>query len=996
MLIAHTEVGANPDALPSGQSNGTRFQYVIVQADGLGELDAGISPYGDDGDPWPGSTGATRFNFETNPRATWYTLNAWTGIDVLDVIPDGSGSVQLQINWVPTLIPSLRFINPPGGASVNSIYQVNFDATDVFGGTTIQVYYTQDPTDITIQPNQANLVGSLRKTTPGTRRLSVNWDVRNIPDSRYFLFAKLVPGPGADGSELEHTEPRGGRNNQGDGGVDVSQVGIASNKARSETWALVCIDPQGEEWLVNSSLSQPVPADTDPDQDPYPHASTCPESAQPFCNGYAYTSVGGEVTFTIEEGDTPFTIGDTFSFTTTGITATSRAVSVTGGRISESPTAAIFATPLAGPPPLRVSFDGRDSTDPDGQALQFQWTFGDGSQPATGARVEHTYTRSGTFTAILRATNPLNGRFGEASVDIEVTNNSPKARISAEPTSGPAPLTVNFSGSQSSDTETDPEDLIYQWEFGDGGTANSAGQPGVSISTEHFYTRRAGGSLCTAQDPCTFVAALTVTDEGGKQDTDTVTIHVGNTAPVASVSFTRLQGTPPHEVTFNAINSTDAEGHDLTVTWSWGDPKPDETYPVEGPAGDGFVPHVYDLPQGVTSASYHTSATITDELGASTEWPGVTVLVSEQLAGTSDPVAAFTIDPDPPLLNEEFKVDAGLSFDRPSGGLPSKFIWHWDDQTTTSVKADGTVPDACRAVAPQDSCVTATHTYTQSGQYRITLTVCDDETPANCGTRTRTVRVEREDTGIDPSTNRRPTAVITVTPTEGIAGQTEFTFDGRNSVDPDDDALTYSWNFGDGSPRDSRPEAPHVYSDPGTYTVTLTVTDTSNASHDARMTITVRSIEGNRDPLAFIGTGPRTGTVPLTLTFNGENSFDPDGDPLTFRWEFYLGETLNGTATGPAVTYTFSQEGVYSVILEVSDGRGGVTPSGAEIVQVTARVPGPGNDNDNGGDEEPGRDIPDSADQRNGGFCGLGMLTSFFGSLLGLSVMRLTRRRLGA
>jgi probable HAF family extracellular repeat protein len=50
-------------------------------------------------------------------------------------------------------------------------------------------------------------------------------------------------------------------------------------------------------------------------------------------------------------------------------------------------------------------------------------------------------------------------------------------------------------------------------------------------------------------------------------------------------------------------------------------------------------------------------------------------------------------------------------------------------------------------------------------------------------------------------------------------------FDGTGSADPDGDALTYSWNFGDGSPAVSGATPVHEYGAWGTYTVTLTVTD---------------------------------------------------------------------------------------------------------------------------------------------------------------------------
>jgi len=57
----------------------------------------------------------------------------------------------------------------------------------------------------------------------------------------------------------------------------------------------------------------------------------------------------------------------------------------------------------------------------------------------------------------------------------------------------------------------------------------------------------------------------------------------------------------------------------------------------------------------------------------------------------------------------------------------------------------------------------------------------------------------------------------------GFIGQ-EIEFDGTNSSDPDEDELFYSWNMGDGKVID-KPSFTYKYSYPGTYLVTLTVSD---------------------------------------------------------------------------------------------------------------------------------------------------------------------------
>ena len=177
-----------------------------------------------------------------------------------------------------------------------------------------------------------------------------------------------------------------------------------------------------------------------------------------------------------------------------------------GTGINRAPNAIASSDITSGDAPLAVSFDGSESSDPDGDPITLTWDFGDGST-ASGATVTHTYLTPGTYAATLTVTDSA-GLSDNATISIEVGspgNDAPVASFTATPTSGTAPLTVSVDASASSDPDGDA--LTYSWNFGDGSTGS-----GVTAN----YTYSAAGS---------YTITLTVSD-GDLSSTATADVEV--------------------------------------------------------------------------------------------------------------------------------------------------------------------------------------------------------------------------------------------------------------------------------------------------------------------------------------------------------------------------------------------------------------------------------------------------------------------------------------
>ncbi|TDU87829.1 PKD domain-containing protein [Kribbella voronezhensis] len=168
---------------------------------------------------------------------------------------------------------------------------------------------------------------------------------------------------------------------------------------------------------------------------------------------------------------------------------------------------------------------------------------------------------------------------------------------------------------------------------------------------------------------------------------------------------------------------------------------------------------------------------------------------------------------------------------------------------------------------------------------------------------------ERHVTVTHPA-NNPPVAAFTVSCNQNVC-----TYDARSSTDENPTALTYSWNFGNGT--GSGPLVDRTYTSANTYTVTLTATDEWLSTSTATQTVTITEPTNNVAPVPVINPPVCSG---LVCNISGAGSADPNlGDTFTYRWDFGDGTAVS---TSSAPNHTFPAAGTYTVTLTTTDGWG--------------------------------------------------------------------------
>jgi len=443
-------------------------------------------------------------------------------------------------------------------------------------------------------------------------------------------------------------------------------------------------------------------------------------------------------------------------------------------------TANFTATPTEGDAPLEVEFDASSSIDPDGEIDRYEWDLdNDGLfDDEEGATFTHTFENPGKYTVALRVTSTT----GEYSVDEKEINSkeatlpNPIIKIVNEPETFVVNQQYIFTADESTSPNGEIED--YEWDFGDGTPVEETKTVSHTFSTE-----------------ANFEVSLNITDETGKENEVVLTIPVGQpqgtpnasleTQPSVNKGDLSLKGRVPFSVVFDGSKSTDPDNNIVDYEWDFdGDGIPDSY-------GDQ-VSNTYTEP-----GTYTAMLRVHDADGNIGQKSLVIEVESQGM------VALLKAD------KVEGTVPLTVSFDASASTYEDGQIvsYQWD------------FGDGGR---PRIGTSRITYRYKSIGSYTANVTVIGSDNAKATATQLITVREIPLEACFNSVFKKGPAPF-------------ETTFD------PDCSSGTiadYFWNFGDDETSTSI-KPTHTFESPGTYKVTLEITDNDGTVSYSEMDIEV-------------------------------------------------------------------------------------------------------------------------------------------------------------
>jgi hypothetical protein len=199
-------------------------------------------------------------------------------------------------------------------------------------------------------------------------------------------------------------------------------------------------------------------------------------------------------------------------------------------------------------------------------------------------------------------------------------------------------------------------------------------------------------------------------------------------------------------------------------------------------------------------------------------------------------------------------------------------------------------------------------------------------TAARAGNYSLTLKVDDGESSLVSVMNltvlsRPPVARLEASPLHiNINGRVNFTASG--SSDPDGNVTRYIFDFGDNNDTGwtGKPSIGYVYTRPGVFNATVRVQD--DDANMSQPSAAVRITVENALPVIDASVLPSTGNISTGFRFTvSPSSYDPDGRIVSYDWSFGDG----ASATGTAVTHSYTRRGNYTIVLRATDDFGGTS-----------------------------------------------------------------------
>lgn len=341
-------------------------------------------------------------------------------------------------------------------------------------------------------------------------------------------------------------------------------------------------------------------------------------------------------------------------------------------------------------------------------------------------------------------------------------------------------------------------------------------------------------------------------------------------------------GKAPLTVKFDGSGSLDSDGTITKYVWKIGE---------EVVSDKNIFERLF-----TTAGSFVVTLVVEDNTALTSDICTVNVTVGNKVP----PVCKITTVPSPATGKIPLTVSFNGSGSLDSDGTISKYEWKIGTEVVSTQ-------------------MTFSRVFSTAGTYELTLVVEDSDALKSDICKVTVTPTEE-------IVKAPPVCKITTVP-DPAQGYVPLTvkFDGSGSTDSDGTITKYVWKIGT-EVVSSTNIFSRNFTTEGSYDVTLVVNDNDNLTSEI-CSVKVRPLnktDTNKEPVCKIKSSPENQngkTVPVTITFNGKESYDSDGTVKDHRWKIKRDGKEIANFDKSEFKYKFDKDGKYDIYLEVEDNK---------------------------------------------------------------------------